>query len=123
MALETNDLRRGLDDAYDDAQAATVTLREQLRLNERAAGALLAGGSLSSVSKNSASQSYAFGRGQVTTADLARGWRDLIDLYDRVFAAFSTAGSSTADSAVVAEMRLRLQPVREFTKDFSRLVA
>jgi len=115
--LQSEDLRRMLDDAYDDAVAGTISLREQLRANERNAGALVAGGSLSSVSKNSASQSYAFGNGQVTTAEIARGWRILIDCYDTVLA---TATDGT-DAAVKAEMLYRLQPIREFTKSFAGL--
>lgn len=117
MALETADLRRMLDDAYDDALSDSLPLREQLRSKERASGAVIAGGSLSSVSKNSASQSYAFGRGNVTPAEIARGWRVLIDSYDTVAASLS----STDDAVIVAEMRLKLHPVREFTKDFTGL--
>jgi hypothetical protein len=110
-----------LDDAYDDAQDAALTLREQLRASERAAGSLLSGGSLASVSKNSASHSYAYGRGNITAAETARGWRILIDTYDQVIAAFGVAGLATNDASVVAEMRLRLQPIREFTKDYTGL--
>jgi hypothetical protein len=106
-----------LDDAYDDSLSAGVTLREQLRTKERAAGALISGGSLASVSKNSASQSSAFGRGNVTTAEIARGWRVLIDCYDTT----ANALASTDDAAIKSEMMLRLQPVNEFTKDFTTL--
>ena len=106
-----------LDDAYEDAIAASLTLREKLRANERAAGSLVSGGSLSSISRNQSSHSYAFGRGNVTPADLARGWRTLIDAYDLVL---STA-TDTTDDAVKAEMMRRLQPVNEFTKDFATL--
>ena len=92
-----------LDDAYDDSQAAAITLREQLRLNERAAGRLSSGGSLASVSKNSASHSFAYGRGTVTAIEVARGWRELIDCHDLTAAALS----STDDAAIKAEMLLR----------------
>ncbi len=119
MALVTNHLRRMLDDAYDDSVSAVTTLREQLRAKERVAGSLVAGGSLSSISRNAASHSYAFGRGNITPADIAEGWRTLIDLYDLVLA---TAADIT-DAAVKAEMLLRLQPCNEFTKDFSGLCA
>ena len=102
---------------YSDAVSASVALREQLRANERAAGQLISGGSLASVSKNSASQSYAFGRGNVTPAEIERGWRILIDCYDTTAAALS----SSVDSEIKAEMLLRLQPVNEFRKDFSNM--
>jgi len=106
-----------LDDAFDDASSAATPLRTQLRLNERAAGSLVSGGSLASVSKNSASQSYAFGRGNVTPAEIARGWRILIDCFDVT----STDLASTDDTVIKVEMQLRLQPIYEFTKDFSGL--
>ena len=91
------------------------------RANERAAGALVSGGSLASVSKNSASQSFAFGRGNVTGVEIARGWRILITHYDQVATSYATAGLATDDATVVIEMRQRLTPCREFTKDFSSL--
>lgn len=106
-----------LDDAYDDAVAGAETLRNQLRTNERAAGLLVSGGSLSSVSRNAASHSYAFGRGNITPADIARGWRTLIDCYDLAVA----TATDTTDAAVKAEMLRRLQPVNEFTMDFGGL--
>ena len=109
-----------LDDAWDDR--AELTLREKLRANERAAGAMLSAGSLASVSKNSASQSFAYGRGNVTVAEIARGWRELITCFDQVFTSFNTAGLATDDATIVVEMRARIQPVREFTKDFSGLL-
>ncbi len=107
-----------LDDAYDDSVSTGTTMREQLRAKERAAGSLVAGGSLSSISRNSASHSYAPpGRGNVTPNDLADGWRNLIDLYDVVLA----TATDTTDGAVKGEMLLRLQPCNEFTKDFTGL--
>lgn len=115
--LETNDLRRMLDDAYDDAVSGSTSLRDQLRAKERAAGSLVAGGSLASISRNSASHSYAFGRGNISPADIARGWRILIDLFDAVL----TNATDASDIAVKAEMLQRLQPVNEFTKDFTLL--
>jgi hypothetical protein len=104
-----------LDDAWDDAPEGGLTLRNALRAKERAAGLLVSGGSLSSVSKNSASQSYAFGSGAVTATDIARGWRILIDLYDSVVASSLT----DTDNETIVIMRERLVPIREFTKDFS----
>jgi hypothetical protein len=110
-----------LDDAWDDSQAEAVTLREKLRANERLAGTLVSGGSLSSVSKNSASQSFAFGRGNVTALEIARGWRMLITIFDQVYTSFAAAGETNTDTAVATEMRRRLVPCREFTNDFSGL--
>lgn len=117
--IQTEDLRRMLDDAYDQATIGDLPrpLREQLRANEATAGALVSAGSLSSVSKNAASHSYAFGYGQVTTAELARGWRTLIDLFDST----ATDLASSVDATIKAEMMRRLQPIREFTKDFTCL--
>ena len=110
-----------LDDAWDDSQAEAVTLREKLRANERLAGTLVSGGSLSSVSKNSASQSFAFGRGNVTALEIARGWRTLITIFDQVYTSFAAAGETNTDTTVATEMRRRLVPCREFTNDFSGL--
>lgn len=118
MAIAANDLKRMLDDAWDDAPDGDYTLRDQLRANERAAGSLLAGGSLSSVSKNSASHSYAYGNGTLTIAEIARGWRTLIDLYDELF---DSLDPNNSDAEVVIVMRQRLAPVREFTKDFTMI--
>ncbi len=118
VALGTISLRRMLDDAYDDSVSSASTLREQLRAKERAAGTLVAGGSLSSISRNNASHSYAPpGRGNVSPSEIADGWRTLIDLYDTVI---STA-TATDDASVKSEMLLRLQPCNEFTKSFTGL--
>lgn len=108
-----------LDDAYDAATLGDLPkpLREQLRENETAAGRLVSAGSLSSVSKNSASQSYAFGYGHLTAVEIARAWRTLIDLFDST----ATDLSSSVDATIKAEMMRRLVPIREFTKDFTCL--
>lgn len=118
MAATTNDLQRLLDDAWDDKEADSRTLREQLRVRERQVGELISAGSINSISKNSASQTYSFaGIGVLTTAEVARAIRDLINLYDEVAIALSTS----VDATIYNEMKLRLVPVREFTKDFSGL--
>ncbi len=113
MGIHTSDLKRMLDDAWDVAPAGDDTLRDTLRGQERAAGLLVSGGSLASVSQNSVSHSYSYGGGSLTAVDIARGWRELIDLFDVV------SGSQTGDDAIYAEMKRRLVPAREFTKDFS----
>lgn len=117
MALETADLRRLLEDAYDDSVAASANLRDTLRSKERAAGATVAGGSLASISRNGASHSYAFGKGTVSTSDMARGYRTLIDLYDVIL----DGEVYTTDPDIKAEMMRRLVPCNEFTKDFTCL--
>ena len=110
-----------LDDAWDAAPEGALTLRAQLRANERTAGLIVSGGSLSSVSKNNASQSYAFGSGGITATEIANVWRELIDLYDLVADSRTTAGGDTTDDAVYPEMKRRLVAVREFTTDFSTI--
>jgi len=110
-----------LEDAWDAAPEGAHTLREQLRANERAAGLIVSGGSLSSVSKNQSSHSYAFGSGNITATEIANVWRELIDLYDLLVASFTTAALATDDDTIYAEMKLRLVARNEFTKDFTGL--
>lgn len=106
-----------LDDAFDESVDSGATLRVKLREKERAAEALIAGGSLSSISKNQSSHTYAFGRGNITPLEIVRGWRLLINVYDKVL----ETASDVTDAAVKAEMMRKLQPVNEFTKDFQGL--
>ncbi len=115
MAYTTADLRRLLDDAWDAAPLGGDTLRETLRTLETTAGAAVAGGNPSSISKNSASVSYTFGVGAFTAVDIARAWRELIDLFDIV------AANTSGDDDIYAEMKRRLVAVRDFTKDFTCL--
>jgi len=101
-----------LDDAWDASQAAGTTLRESLRAAEKTVRGLLQNGSIQSVSKNSASQSYAFGSSAtLTTADVARAWRDLINCHDGAKAAIVAAGTANpSDSSIRDEMLIRLEP-------------
>lgn len=70
-----------------DSGLPAPALRNQLRAYEKASEALFRGGSIASVSKNSASQSYRGpGLGSYTPVQLANAWRQLISLYDQVFA-------------------------------------
>lgn len=106
-----------LEDAWDAAPNGDATLRETLRSNERAAGLVVSGGSLSSISKNQSSHSYAFGSGTISPVEVANTWRELIDLFDGIF----NEGNLTTDDLIYPEMMRRLVPVREFVKDFSGL--
>lgn len=108
-----------LEDAWDAAPEGAATLREQLRSFERASGLVVSGGSLASISKNSSSHSYAFGPGNITPKEVANTWRELIDLFDGIFAARTDAAGDATDEAVYAEMNRRLVACVEFTKDFS----
>ena len=117
-----------LEDAWDHCAAAANSLRPELRANESAIGALISQGQLSSVSKNSASQSYAFGgAGSLTTPEVARAWRDLINLFDQVESILSTAGDIVIgyegdnDPAIYAEMRARLVPAYSGQADITNL--
>ena len=111
-----------LEDAWDNAPEDGDTLREELRKNERAVGELISAGSIQSVSKNSTSQSYAFsGGGQLTTAEVARGWRDLLNLFDRCSNILLANSVSASDENVHAEMVWRLQPVYVTRPDISNL--
>jgi hypothetical protein len=105
------------DDAWDACADATP-FREQLRIFETQAGKLVSAGSISSVSKNSASQTYGFGNGMLTAAEIARGWRQLIDLFDQT----STNLGPVSELEIKTEMLLSLaNGCREFTKDFTCL--
>jgi hypothetical protein len=113
-----------LEDAWDNRAGNGRTLREELRACERIVGLLLTAGSLSSVSKNSASQSYAFsGIGSLSTADVARAWRDLITLHDASQAALQAASLTSDDSAIYAEMCLRCFPTYATEQNLSSLRA
>ena len=126
--VTTHDLQRLIEDAWDHAAETANTLRPELRANESAVGALLSQGQLANVSKNSASQSYAFGNnGALTTQDVAHAWRELINLFDRAESILLTAGDITAgadnDAAIYAEMQARLGvgPIYRTTMDISGL--
>ncbi len=123
MAATTQDLQRLLDDAWDSAPETASTLRDELRRYETAVGALLSGGSIQSVGKNSANQSYAYtGNGTLTTAEVARAWRDLISLFDRCQQVLITAGTeSPTDDEIYAEMKARLRPVYQTRGDYRNL--
>lgn len=115
--VKTKHLRGMLEDAWDVCPNDASTLRETLRNFERAARELISAGAISSISKNSASQTYQYGSTTFSSEAVAEHWRELIDLHDRVQAALT----DKSDEAVYAEMMLQLVPVYGFTKDFSGL--
>lgn len=83
MDIDARTLACWSENAWDDAPASASSLRDQLRLMERGAASLFAAGSISSVSKNSASQSYAgSGFGRFSVAQIQQGFRMLIEMYD-----------------------------------------
>lgn len=102
-----------LEDAWDNHTASGNAFRDELRLNERAVGALIANGVLASVSKNSASQSYALNSGasNLTVKEIAGAWRDLINAFDwfkQVLVDNGTA--SPTDDDVYLQMRANIVP-------------
>ena len=110
MGIATQHLQRMLDDAWDAANDGADTLRDALRLKEKETGELISAGQISSVSKNSASHSYAFGDGVLTLNEIASGWRDLINLFDYCREVIADDEQAINDDNIVAEMRARLRP-------------
>jgi hypothetical protein len=86
MDISVETLQGFLDDAWDAAPAAANTLRQQFRSFESAASSQFnTVGTLSSVAKNSASQSYRGpGLGSLTLVQIQTAWRMLIRLYDSI---------------------------------------
>lgn len=83
MDIDARTLACWSENAWDDAPEAAQSFRSQLRLMERNASSLFQSGSIGSVSKNSASQSYAgSGFGRFSVAQIQQGFRMLIELYD-----------------------------------------
>ncbi len=108
-----------LDDAWDSAPAEGNTLRDELRKYEKAATSLFSSsGSIQSVGKNSANQSYSGpGVGRYTSVQIQEAWRSLINLFDLCYVDLTGVPS---DDAVYAEMKLRLcTPVTEAAVDIS----
>ena len=110
MGIATQHLQRMLDDTWDAANDGADTLRDSLRSKEREIGELVGAGQISSVSKNSASHSYAFGDGTLTLNEIAGGWRDLINLFDYCREVIAADAQTINDDNIVAEMRARLRP-------------
>ena len=144
MDIDARTLACWLENAWDDAPDAANTLRQQLRIQERTAQNLFSAGSIGSVSKNSASQSYAgAGFGRFSVAQIQQGFRMLIELFDQeliqtasiysyslkyptnqVSVWFTTAFpnySTDPDPAVYAFMNRRIVPVEDYQIDLTDL--
>lgn len=120
-----------LDDAWDAAPQQPNTLRDTLRGFEKSIIQLFrTAGSLSSVSKNSTSQSYASGPNALTPLQIQRAWRMLINAFDACKAEIDAEGAAVpvdpqypgndADPAVYARMQLLLQPIHEYSADLTQ---
>jgi hypothetical protein len=112
------------DDAWDSAPAEASTFRDELRKYETRVGELISTGSVSSISKNSASQTYAtYSVGTLTQVEITRGWRQLINLFDRIRSDLEALGESTTDDAIYAEGQEQLRDAEGATEcypDFSQ---
>lgn len=120
MAITASTIQRSLRDAYDDSILYGRTLRDQLRLCERAAGSPLAGpgGSIGSVSAAGVSTSY---DGRVTAQEVADLWTRLVNLCDL---AIATLGPGAIDADIYTVMlsdRLLADSVTGYRPDFSLL--
>src|SRR5436190_177112 len=90
-----------LEDAWDAAQEADVELRVQLRTYETTARKAIAGGSFSEVQANGRRSAFSLqGPGQVTPAEVAVAWRELIDFCDESNSWLTDCGKYGIDPAV-----------------------
>lgn len=139
MDIDARTLACWAENAWDDAPLGANTLREQFRIMERSAANLFSAGSIGSVSKNSASQSYAgAGFGRFSTAQIQQGYRMLIEIYDwlligatRIFNSTGTRHdkfvalypnfAADPDGAVWDAMIVKLQPIDDYQIDLSYL--
>ena len=83
MDIDARTLACWFENAWDDAPEQASSLRDQLRKMERGAATLFSAGSIGSITKNGASNSYAgAGFGRFSVAQIQQGFRMLIELYD-----------------------------------------
>ena len=123
MTRTVEDLQRMAEDAWDNAPLGAFTYREELRRNEFYVGGMFGIGQLSSLTKNGASQAYAFGNYTLPAPEIARGWRDLINSFDSCQQILTNAGASITDEAVYAEMKSRLWAIDSMQTDLTTLRA
>jgi len=131
--ITTETLQGFWDDAWDSCAASANSFRDQLRAYEKAANRQFSVGSIASVSKNSANQSYRGpGVGSYTVVQIANTWRTLINLFDRIKAEVDAEISADDtqkppddyDPTVYERGLLILgnQPVTEYSSDFTDLL-
>lgn len=105
-----------LDDAWDAAVALSSEnpdLRAQLRANETSARKNVASGALASVSANG--RTTQFSTQGVQSESIVEGWRDLVDLYDKVEPNYDI------ESEIKSEMMALLVPSSEWENDYSEV--
>lgn len=127
--ITTQTLQGFLDDAWDAAPADANTFRTELRKFETAARSMTMGGAISSVSKNSTSQSYRGpGVGSYTLVQIADAWRDLINLFDitkaridELIADDNTDFTDSSDETVYAQMKNQLRVITEYSPNMTDL--
>jgi hypothetical protein len=135
--ISTETLQAFLDDAWDAAPEEGDTLRDTLRGFEKQLTAQFeTAGSLGSVSKNSASQSYRGpGLGSYTIPQIQTAWRTLINLFDSTLAWINsylanppatpptcwTPPEDNSDATVYQFMKNQLVVVTEYQPDLSNL--
>src|SRR5579862_879288 len=119
-----------LDDAWDASPQEANSLRGQLRTFEKQVTTLFSQGSIASVGKNSANQSYRGpGLGSFTPAQLQYLWRRLINLFDstknevdaEIALPDTQAPANDQDPVIYGRMMLQLQPVTEYQPDMTDL--
>lgn len=87
-----------LNDAWNRAGAGANTLRETLLADQSAALAFVKGGSIASVSKNSASQAYrGYGAGSLTQVQIVEVIGNLLGLYDQLQSKITCEFTASAD--------------------------
>lgn len=118
--VETSILKLWLFRIYGQTPATYATLVLSLTAAANASIDAVKGGTLSNVSGNGHSIAWVTGGSSPDASDFAEGISRLIDLYDSSRADLVTSGvASPTDAQIYAEMKYRLVPVREITKDFS----
>ena len=102
MDVNTDDLEAFLNLAWQNAKDAANTLPEQLLAEQQAALSLLAKGSIASVGKNAANQSYGYyGPGNLTHRQITNAFTTLRRYYqtvkDKIVCAFAKADIAVPD--------------------------
>jgi hypothetical protein len=119
--VETAILKLWLFRIYGQTPATYATLTLALAAAGNTSIDAVKGGTLASVGGNGHAVAWVTGGSSADASDFAEGISSLIDLYDSARADLITAGTaSPTDAQIYAEMKFRLVPVRELTKDFSQ---